>query len=258
MRALWRLRGDLPLQCGGGEVTMSIHNPAGLGMAPSRNALGTVTIDGIPVAMAGQRNLLEMVRQAGVDLPTFCYHSELSVYGACRMCVVEDQRGNVLSSCSTPPADGIEIKTNTPRLLHIRKMMLELLLANHDRDCTTCVKNGQCKLQDLCARFGVSQVRFPARQAKVPLDLSTPSLVRDDNKCILCGDCVRMCAEVQGIGAIDFAHRGAKARVTPAYGRGLGEVNCVNCGQCVAVCPTGALSVRAEIEQVWAALRNPA
>jgi NADH-quinone oxidoreductase subunit G len=219
--------------------------------------LGTVTIDGIKVPMHGQRNVLEMVREAGIDLPTFCYHSELSVYGACRMCVVEDARGAVLSSCSTPPADGMVVRTNTPRLMHIRKMMLELILANHDRDCTTCVKNGQCKLQDLCARFGVDKVRFPARERTEALDLSTPSLVRDNNKCILCGDCVRMCSEVQGIGAIDFAYRGAKARVTPAYNRGLGEVNCVNCGQCVAVCPTGALTVRQEIDEVYAALRDP-
>jgi len=218
---------------------------------------GTVTIDGIKVPIEGQRNLLEMVRQAGIDLPTFCYHSELSVYGACRMCVVEDARGVVMSSCSTPPADGMVIKTNTPKLMHIRKMMLELYLANHERDCTVCSKNGSCKLQDLCARYGVDRVRFPAREHKEDLDLSTPSLVRDNNKCILCGDCVRMCSEVQGIGAIGFAYRGSKARVTSAYNRGLGEVNCVNCGQCVAVCPTGALTVRSEMDRVWAALRNP-
>ena len=129
---------------------------------------GYVTIDGIKVPIDGQRNLLEMVRQAGIDLPTFCYHSELSVYGACRMCVVEDSRGAIFSSCSTPPADGMSVRTNTPRLMHIRKMMLELLLANHDRDCTTCAKNGNCKLQELCARFGVNRVRFPARRAQDP------------------------------------------------------------------------------------------
>jgi len=218
---------------------------------------GTVTIDGIAVPIDGQRNLLEMVRQAGIDLPTFCYHSELSVYGACRMCVVEDGRGAVLSSCSTPPADGMAIRTNTPRLLHIRKMMLELLLANHDRDCTTCPRNGKCKLQELAARFGIDRVRFPSAKKVAPLDLSSPSLVRDPNKCILCGDCVRMCAEVQDVGAIDLAYRGAKALVTPAYNRGLGEVNCVHCGQCATVCPTGALTVRPEVQQVYRALRDP-
>ena len=218
---------------------------------------GFVTIDGIKVEINGQRNLLEMVRQAGIDLPTFCYNSELSVYGACRMCVVEDARGAVMSSCSTPPADGMVIKTNTPRLMHIRKMMLELLLANHDRDCTTCSKNHHCKLQELCERFGVDRVRFPARVRDVEVDLSTPSLLRDNNKCILCGDCVRMCSEVQGVGAIDFAYRGAKARITPFFNHGLGESNCVNCGQCATVCPTGALTVRSEIDEVYKALRDP-
>ncbi|MHB1357710.1 MAG: [FeFe] hydrogenase, group A [Anaerolineae bacterium] len=218
---------------------------------------GFVTIDGIKVEIDGQRNLLEMVRQVGIDLPTFCYNSELSVYGACRMCVIEDTRGAVMSSCSTPPVDGMVIKTNTPRLMHIRKMMLELLLANHDRDCTTCAKNGHCKLQELCERFGVDRVRFPARVRDMAVDLSTPSLLRDNNKCILCGDCVRMCSEVQGVGAIDFAYRGAKACITPAFNHGLGESTCVNCGQCATVCPTGALTVRPEIDQVYKALRDP-
>ena len=218
---------------------------------------GFVTIDGVKVPINGQRNLLEMVRETGVDLPTFCYHSELSIYGACRMCVVEDGRGQVLSSCSTPPADGMAIRTNTPRLFNIRRMMLELLLANHNRDCTTCVKNGKCKLQDLCARYGVQRVRFPETMAPQPIDDSTPGIVRDASKCILCGDCVRVCSEVEGVGAIGFAYRGAKARVTPAYNKDLAEVNCVNCGQCAAICPTGALWVKPEIDAVWRALRDP-
>lgn len=218
---------------------------------------GTVTIDGIKVPINGQRNLLEMVREAGIDLPTFCYHSELSIYGACRMCVVEDGRGAIVGSCSTPPADGMVVKTNTPRLMRIRRMMLELLLANHDRDCTTCVKNSRCKLQELCARFGVDRVRFPRREKMAPIDNSSPSILRDENKCILCGDCVRVCFERQGTGAIDFAYRGASVKVTPAYGRRMADVNCVNCGQCVAICPTGALAVRPETDQVWAALRDP-
>ena len=224
-----------------------------------------VTIDGTKMPIEGQRNLLEMVRQAGIDLPTFCYHSELSIYGACRMCVVEDARGAVFSSCSTPPTPGMEIKTNTPRLMQIRRMMLELLLANHQRDCTTCDKNGRCKLQDLCARFGVDRVRFPSdrsdrsdRSYPVPsIDDSSPAILRNPAKCILCGDCVRVCYERQGVGAIDIAFRGADARVTPAFGRSLAEVNCVNCGQCAALCPTGALTVRPEIDPVWAALRDP-
>lgn len=219
---------------------------------------GIVTIDGIKVPIDGQRNLLEMVRQAGIDLPTFCYHSELSIYGACRMCVVEDTKGTIVGSCSTPPADGMEIRTNTPRLMAIRRMLLELLLANHNRDCTTCPKNRKCRLQELCSRFGVDRVRFPLTRKAIPVDTSSPAILRDDSKCILCGDCVRVCLERQGVGAIDFAFRGSEVRVTPAYGRALAEVDCVNCGQCAAICPTGALSVRSEVGQVWAALRDPA
>jgi NADH-quinone oxidoreductase subunit G len=217
---------------------------------------GTVIVDGKPTPIEGEKNLLELVRKTGVDLPTFCYVSELSVYGACRMCLVEDGRGMLQPACSVAPQDGMDIKTNSPRVQRSRRMMLELLLANHDRDCTVCPRNGKCKLQELCTRFGVNKVRFPAREKMLPLDESTPSLVRDPNKCILCGDCVRMCSEVQGIGSIDFAYRGCNAQVLPAFGKGLGEVNCVNCGQCVAICPTGSLTVRSETDKVWKALRD--
>jgi NADH-quinone oxidoreductase subunit G len=218
---------------------------------------GVVTVDGIQVPIDGQRNLLEVVRQAGIDLPTFCYHPELSVYGACRLCVVEDEKGAVFGSCSTPPSDGMDIKTNTPRLAHIRRVMLELFLANHDRECTTCVKSRSCKLQEFSTRLGVDQVRFSGRGKVTPVDSSSPSILRDENKCVLCGNCVRVCNEVQQAGAIDFAFRGADARVMPAYGRGVGETGCVNCGQCVAMCPTGTLAVHSEMDQVWTALRNP-
>lgn len=218
---------------------------------------GTVIVDGKRVEISGEKNLLELVRNSGVDLPTFCYHSELSVYGACRMCLVEDNRGMLQSACSTAPTDGLDIKTNTPRVQRIRRMMLELLLADHDRDCTVCPRNGRCKLQDLCMRFGVDRVRFPARAEAKPIDDSSPSLIRDPNKCILCGDCVRMCGEVQGIGAIDFAYRGSSATVMSAFGKGLADVDCINCGQCIAICPTGALHVKSDTDKVWKALRDP-
>ena len=118
-------------------------------------------IDNMPVEIAGEQNILAVIRKAGIELPTFCYYSELSVYGACRMCVVEDKSGEIHASCSTPPQAGMEIRTNTPRLRKYRKMILELLLANHCRDCTTCEKNGKCKLQDLAMRFNIEGVRFP-------------------------------------------------------------------------------------------------
>lgn len=161
-------------------------------------------IDNMPVEIEGEQNILAVIRKAGIELPTFCYYSELSVYGACRMCVVEDKSGEIHASCSTPPQAGMEIRTNTPRLRKYRKMILELLLANHCRDCTTCEKNGKCKLQELAQRFGIKQVRFSNTAGEPELDTSSLAIVRDKSKCILCGDCVRMCEEVQNIGAIDL------------------------------------------------------
>lgn len=204
----------------------------------------------------GESNLLQVIRKAGIELPTFCYHSELSVYGACRMCLVEVEGQGIVAACSTTPRAGMKLKTHTKRLQHIRKMALELLLANHDRDCTTCERSGSCKLQELAERFGISRVRFGERDEHLPVDDSSPSIVRDPNKCILCGDCVRMCQEVQGVGVLDFANRGSKIVVTPAFGKPLAEVDCVNCGQCAAVCPTGALVVKSEREVVWEALQD--
>ncbi len=214
-------------------------------------------IDGRTVEFTDQKNVLEVVRKAGIELPTFCYHSELSVYGACRMCVVEIDNMGIVGSCSTPPRDGMVVRTNTPRLRSIRRMALELLLANHDRECTTCSKSNACKLQELANRFGIANIRFGDRDKNLPLDLTSPSIVRDPNKCILCGDCVRVCKEVQGIGVLDFAYRGADAQVIPAFNKGLAEVECVNCGQCAAVCPTGALTVKNETELAFAALNDP-
>ena len=216
----------------------------------------TMMIDGKSVEINGEKNILEVCRKAGIELPTFCYHSELSVYGACRMCLVELENGQIVAGCSTPPQAGQVVKTHTPRVQKIRRMALELLLANHDRDCTTCEKSGSCKLQDLAQRFGVREVRFGQRDIKVDIDDSSLALVRDPNKCILCGDCVRMCQEVQGIGVLDFAHRGAEMTVTPAFGKTMAEVDCVNCGQCAAVCPTGALVVKSQTAQVWQALHD--
>jgi NADH-quinone oxidoreductase subunit G len=211
----------------------------------------TLTIDGKTVVFDGERNLLELVRKASIDLPTFCYHSELSVYGACRLCLVEVEGRGIMAACSTPPEPGLKVQTTTPEIREIRRIAVELLLANHDRSCPTCSRSANCQLQTLALRLGVKKVRFKSVHQPVPLDESSPSLVRDLNKCVLCGDCVRMCSEIQGIGAIDFAHRGHEVSVQPAFGKLLGEVECVNCGQCASVCPTGALTVKSEVDQVF-------
>ena len=213
--------------------------------------MGYMTIDGRKVEFTDEPNVLSVIRNADIDIPTLCYHSELSVYGACRLCTVEDERGKTFASCSEPPRDGMVIYTNTPRLMKYRKMILELLLAAHCRDCTTCIKSGECQLQALAHRMGVTTVRFENTKEQYPLDFSSPSIVRDPNKCILCGDCVRMCDNVQSVNAIDFAYRGTKALVTPALNKKIAETDCVNCGQCRVVCPTGAISINTNIEVIW-------
>lgn len=219
--------------------------------------MGIMTIDGRKVEFTDERNVLTVIRKAGIDIPTLCYHSELSTFGACRLCTVEDDRGKTFASCSEEPRDGMVIYTNTAKLKRYRKMIIELLLAAHCRDCTTCIKSGDCNLQSLAHRFGVTKVRFQNYKEAVPLDTSSPSIVRDPNKCILCGNCVRVCEELQGVGALGFAYRGSDAMVMPAFDRQIAATDCVNCGQCRIFCPTGAISIKSDEDAVWEALGDP-
>ena len=217
----------------------------------------TLNIDGLEVPINGERNLLEVIRKAGIDLPTFCYHSDLSVYGACRLCLVDIAGRGIQGACSTPPEPGLKVRTQTDEIREIRKIAIELLLANHERECPTCAKSAACQLQDIARRLGIQKVRFKPVHDPVPVDRSSLALVRDPNKCVLCGDCVRFCSEIQGIGAIDFAFRGHETAVLPAFGNDLGKGECVNCGQCASVCPTGALTPKSEVDEVWKALNDP-
>ena len=219
--------------------------------------MGTITINGRKVEFTNEKNILTIIRRIGIDLPTLCYQPELTTFSDCRLCTVEDDRGRTFASCSEPPRDGMVIYTNTPRLQHHRKMILELLLASHCRDCTTCRKNGSCTLQKLALQLGVSYVRFENYKPQLPLDYSSPCLVRDPNKCILCGDCVRTCDEIQGLGILDFAYRGSDMTVTTAFNKPLAETDCVGCGQCRVVCPTGAITIKHNIHPVWEALADP-
>lgn len=218
--------------------------------------MGIMTIDGQSIEFTDEPNVLSVIRKAGIDIPTLCYHSELSIYGACRLCTVENDRGKTFASCSEKPKDGMVIYTNTPRLMRYRKLILELLLAAHCRDCTTCIKSGECHLQELAHRMGVHEIRFENVREQQPIDTSSHAIIRDPNKCILCGDCVRICDNVQNINAIDFAYRGTDAQVMPAFNKKIAETDCVGCGQCRVVCPTGAISIHTNIDVVWEALAD--
>ena len=220
-------------------------------------------IEGKEVEFTDEPNLLEIIRKAGFNVPTFCYRPDLTQFGACRMCVVEVEYPNgrvmINSSCTMPPEANIKVSLNTARVRRIRKTVLELLLANHNRECTTCEKSGQCELQQYAEEYGIRKITYPSLKPEnmKPVDESNPSIVRDANKCILCGACVRACKEYHGHSVLGFANRGSKTLVQPMAGRNLGDSECVYCGQCKAVCPTGALTIRNEVDDVWALVNDP-
>lgn len=218
---------------------------------------GIINIDGRDIPIENEKNVLELIRKADIELPTFCYHSHLSTYGACRLCVSDIDGMGIQATCSVPPRDGMVVKTNTQEVRQIRKVNLELLLANHDVSCPSCSRSNNCKLQDLTRRLGVDKIRFKKTDKIEPIDNKSWSIIHDPNKCVLCGDCVRACKEIQSVGAIDFVNRGAKTTVAPAFLKSLADVECVYCGQCVAVCPVGALTPKPETEEVWKAINNP-
>lgn len=214
-------------------------------------------INNAKVPFGDERNILEVIRKQKIELPTFCYHSELSAYGSCRLCMVEVEGKGILPACSTPPENGMKIRTNNEQIREMRKIIVELLLANHDKDCTSCRKSETCQLQSLARKLGIDAVRFKNVAKKEEKDFSTHALVRDPGKCVLCGDCVRFCEEIQSIGAIDFAGRGPNSRVCPSFGKDLDDSECVYCGQCARVCPTGAITPKSEVSAVWKALSDP-
>ena len=217
-----------------------------------------VLIEGKKVAIEGEKNVLELVRKAGYNIVTFCYQPELAAFGACRMCLVEVD-GKVVTSCTVPPKDGMQIRVHTDQVRKLRRINLELMLASGNHDCTLCGKSGNCKLQKLAKDMGVTQIRFKKKKVDSARDVTAPALVRDPSKCILCGNCVRICNEVQGIGAIDFAYRGYKAKIASAFDTNMCDnKECVSCGQCARVCPTGALMPNpAEVEEVYKAINHP-
>ena len=219
---------------------------------------GVMYVDNIRVEYDNEPNVLEVCRKAGVEIPNFCFHSDLSVYGACRMCMVEEEgTGKIDAACTMPPKNELHIRTNTARLLKYRRMIIELLLSAHCRDCTTCEKNRACRLQEMAVRFGIHHVRFDDTREHVKMDFSSPAVTMDLNKCILCGDCVRVCHEVQGVSNLRFAGRGPSLHIATADNKPLSETHCVSCGQCSAVCTTGAITIKNDIGPAWKALQDP-
>jgi NADH-quinone oxidoreductase subunit G/NADP-reducing hydrogenase subunit HndD len=202
--------------------------------------------------------ILQTLTRAGINVPTICHMEGLLPSGTCRMCVVEVEGfGGLVPSCSYPVADGMKIRTNTPEIMRTRKTIVELLLSNHPDDCLYCARNGNCDLARLAAEHGVRDRAFRGERLHRPKDISSPSIIREPDKCILCGKCVRVCEEIQGVGAIDFIQRGSKAYVGTAFNQGLNVSSCINCGQCILVCPTAALSEHKYVDQVLLALADP-
>jgi iron-only hydrogenase group A len=216
-----------------------------------------ITINSTEMDVRENETILSAAKKAGIGIPTLCHMEGFPPSGACRICVVELAGRGLVPSCSFPVADGMKILTHSPKALKARKTVVELLLANHPDSCNYCARNTACRLQSLSFELGVRQRVFVGRKEKFPLDSSSPSIIRDPAKCILCGRCVRVCEEVQGVAAIDFIRRGSRSMIGTAFEEGLNLSTCVNCGQCINVCPTGALTENSHIKAVLDALSNP-
>ena len=202
--------------------------------------------------------ILTVAQREGIQIPTLCYLKGFTPTGSCRVCVVEvEGQRNLIPSCAYPVTEGMVVQTNSPRVRRSRKTIVELLIANHPQDCLTCVRNGNCELQDLAAQYGVRDVRYAGEIRGGKIDVASPSIERDPEKCILCGRCVRVCHETQNVGAIDFVRRGFRTAVAPAMDGSLNAIACVFCGQCITVCPVGALREKSNEKIVWEAINNP-
>ncbi|EKD25809.1 MAG: hypothetical protein ACD_79C01496G0001 [uncultured bacterium] len=218
----------------------------------------TLKVNGRNIEAGKGENLLTVLKRAGIEVPTLCHIEGLSPTGACRICSVEVKgRPGLVPACAFPVTEEMEIETHSPKALQARKTIVELLLADHPDDCLYCVKNMNCHLQNLAGELGVRQRRFEGEKNTYQTDISSPSIERDPSKCILCGKCVRVCEEIQGVSAIDFTRRGSKTYIGTAFNEGMNVSSCIYCGQCIKVCPTGALREQSSIKDVINALNDP-
>ena len=218
----------------------------------------TLTIDSIQVTVPDGATILDAAGQAGIKIPTLCYLEHVQAIGACRVCVVEVDGGKALAaSCVTPATEGMKVHTNTRRVREARRTVVELLLSEHDGDCQTCERNNDCELQTLAFELDIRAIRYAGAKTANAVDDNTPALVRNNGKCIKCRRCVAACNQIQAVGALFPQFRGFKTIIGPAFGKGLDTVSCVQCGQCAAVCPVGAITEVPHIERVWKALDDP-
>ena len=223
-----------------------------------------VTINGVAYSVPAGSTVLEAAKAANIDIPTLCYLKDINEIGACRLCLVEvaEKRGaamgpfRMVTACVYPCTDGMEVKTNTPKITASRKMNLELLLSNHDQKCLSCVRSTNCELQTLCREYGVDQSRFKGVVNKYEIDDKTP-IIRDNNKCVLCRRCVATCAKIQQIGVIGANNRGFDTYIGSAFEQALESTSCINCGQCIVSCPVGAIYERDDTDQVFEAIADP-
>jgi NADH-quinone oxidoreductase subunit G/NADP-reducing hydrogenase subunit HndD len=210
------------------------------------------------VAAEQGETILDVLERNGVKVPTLCHMKDMFPSGSCRMCVVElEDSGKLVSSCSFPVAGGMKVNTHSSKVIEARKTIVELLLSNHPDDCLYCVRNGNCELQGLSKELNVTERRIHGVKNNFSIDQSSPSIVRDPDKCILCGRCIRVCEEVMGVSAIDFINRGSRTVIGTAFNNGLNTSSCVNCGQCIMVCPTGALTEKNHFAEISEALNDP-
>ena len=218
----------------------------------------TLKINGQDITVPADYTILQAAREAGIDIPTLCYLKDVSQTGSCRMCVVEIKGARSLqAACVYPVSEGLEVFTNTPKVRRSRKVTLELLLSNHERKCLTCPRNRNCELQALSDELGITEITYEGERIEHELDTLSPSIVRDNNKCVLCRRCVSACKKIQTVAVIDATERGFKTTIASPFNKSLGEVPCVNCGQCIVACPVAALREKDSTEQVWDAIADP-